>query len=312
MEALGNKSKAAISLALQQAIKTRKGVGGYEGSVPMLSRASGVAETSIKQIRANDWGSVSVRAAHKLGRHLGVNVEGVEAGWADFETPQKLLAAQVLTKARQRHRRAVINGGTGIGKSHAVKSYFDMAGPEVCRVVCRKSMNTITFMKEIARQAGVYRLTGSLYDLESRVADRFAEMECPQLIIDEIENLKHVCWPSIKSIIDAVANGRHLSVVLVGINVTGILQENSHKNGFVQLNRRFPRAAHAELPPMDKETVKSILAQTDIKSVHVADWFYENIKDYDGFETTVIDAKRLAGREGQQIDRHFMDAYFGW
>lgn len=275
-----------------------------------LAARIGISTANVSLIKRGKFDSIGQEIWNKAAAFF--EVKGAAQAWRHFDTPNYIAIQEVLKNAQTLQRRAAIDGGSGWGKTYAIKKYCNTPGnEEAVHIICRRSMNPKKFVQAIAQQLNISSVSSNRYDIEEAIAAKLLKMNKPLLVFDETENLSLTCFSSIKAIID-LTDG-HCGIVLVGIEIFQMIEKYAFKgkDAFRQLRRRFPVQAYEFLSEIDKSQMTGILADVGIADRGAHEWFCENIADYDALANTVNDALRIAKATRREIDRPFMAEYFG-
>jgi DNA transposition AAA+ family ATPase len=281
-----------------------------------LAKKIGVSEATLSNIRKGKWESISDSLWNKLAaffHQLGVIKHEGDDVWRFFEyVPEVEMVQDVLANAKRYQRRAAIDGPTGKGKTEAIRHWVNRDRSNECfHILCSKSMNPKTFCVNIAETIGLSQIATNRYQLEQDIAEKILTLANPIVIIDEIENLSRTCFSAIKALID-LTDGQ-CAWVLSGIELHKLMRDGSSKafDAFRQLQRRFPVQSYEFLPEgIEFETMKHILKDCGITNHHTAEWFQENVFDYDALKNTVKDALRISRKHKKEITREFMAHFF--
>ena len=282
-----------------------------------LSKKIGISDATLSNLRKKKWDNIGPGIWNKCASYFHMTgvlkTEGDDV-WRFFDyTPEAEIINDVLGNAKKYQRRAAIDGPTGKGKSETIKTFVNRDRTnESFHIICTRAMNPKMFCVNIAESIGLSNIPANRYLLEQEIADKLLTMNKPLIVIDEAENLSLTCFSSIKSIID-LTDGQ-VGVVVCGIDLWKMVHSNAvkGKDAFRQLQRRFPVQSYEFLPEgIEPKTLRRILKDCNISNEFAAQWFEENVFDYDALKNTVKDALRIARKnEIKSIDREFLAHIF--
>ena len=141
-------------------------------------------------------------------------------------------------KAQKHAIRSVIDGGTGMGKTHTLEHYA-ATNDYVLYVKCTQNMSAKDLLEEILEKLGIHQVIRGNHAKLRYIKNAIINRKGYLIIIDEVEVVKAGIYGIIKDLSDWAH--RRAGFIICGMNIISKLDNlaSREKAGFPQLRRRF-------------------------------------------------------------------------
>lgn len=250
---------------------------------------TGTKNTPIKD---HYFADIALAIGYELGNGL----------WWHIDTANYKRIANALADARSEKLAGAVDGGTGMGKSHAIRQLAIDRPSNTYVVKCAGDQTAKSFIQSVAEALDI-KEPGSQYQLRRAISKKLAQESGSQLIVDEAENLKVKAYDSIKAIMDDV-EGKS-SVVLIGANhyqATIIRLADRSKTPFPQINRRISQGGWTTLFEWTKEDTLQVCHEHNIRDADVIRLLYVRCKNMGELKGAITRLKKeMLGNPGKDI-----------
>lgn len=172
---------------------------------------------------------------HRVAEAIGYQLES-KMHWDFIINFDRITKA--CRKAQKQAIRMVIDGWTGMGKTHALERY-KAANDYVVYVKCTQNMSAKDLLDEMLTALHVNQTVRGNHSKIKMIKNMLLRHRGSLVIIDEVEVVKPGIYAVIKDISDWAQN--NAGFVICGMDIISKLDKlaDAHRPGFPQLRRRF-------------------------------------------------------------------------